>query len=288
MKIALGSAQFGSSYGIANSRGLVNPNQVAEILKIAKLAGIDTIDTAINYGQSESVLGNIDIRSWKIITKLPAIPEDCENIFAWIKQEIEGSVRRLRITKLHGVLLHRPLQLLDDKGPSINEALRELQGQGFVSKLGISVNDPTDLDLIFDKYSFDLVQAPLNILDRRFIDTGWINRLHKSGVEIHSRSVFLQGLLLMPDDKRPSIFNRWASFWEEWSNWLVKMDLSPLEACIGFANSITTIDRIIVGVDTVDHLEEIIQAAEGELTQIPKFELHHDDRLIKPFTWGSL
>ena len=115
MKLAIGTVQFGSHYGIANNSGQVLPNEVEKILKYCSAKGIDTLDTAINYGETESVLGQIGIKHWNVITKLPEVPMNCKDITGWVESSIDKSLERLRITKLDGVLLHRPNQLLEEK-----------------------------------------------------------------------------------------------------------------------------------------------------------------------------
>ena len=57
------------------------------------------------------------------------------------------------------------------------------------------------LSIILALYNFDIVQAPFNLIDRRLIETGWLEKLNMSNIEVHCRSCFLQGLLLMDREK---------------------------------------------------------------------------------------
>src|SRR5581483_2256099 len=104
---------------------------------------------------------------------------------------------RLDVKTLYGLLLHRPQQLLGAEGPTLYQALQGLKKGGQVQKIGVSVYAPSELELLNLRYRFDLVQAPFNLVDRRLHTTGWLQRLKEDGVEIHTRSAFLQGLLLM-------------------------------------------------------------------------------------------
>ena len=99
MKIALGTAQFGSNYGIANKSGKINYKEAKKILKLAKKNKINTIDTAINYLDSEKILGKIGVRKFNIVTKLPAIPKKNKNIEKWIRSKIHKSLKRLKIKR---------------------------------------------------------------------------------------------------------------------------------------------------------------------------------------------
>jgi Aldo/keto reductase family. len=106
----------------------------------------------------------------------------------------------------------------------------------------VSIYNPEELDTLVDKFQVDIVQAPFNILDRRLQTTGWLSRLYEEKVEVHVRSIFLQGLLLMDQGMRPQMFTRWQPLWDQWDNWLREESLTPLEACLGFALSHPEVD----------------------------------------------
>lgn len=288
MKLALGTVQFGLDYGVANNSGRVTSEKASSILDRAQQAGIATLDTAIAYGDSESVLGSIGVKHWRVVTKLPAVPKGCKDINVWVREQVAGSIARLNVERLYGLLLHRPSELLENNGFSLFASMQDLKSEGLVDKIGVSVYGSNELGLLFDKFNFDLVQAPLNILDRSLVVSGWADRLKQAGVEVHTRSAFLQGLLLMPHHARPMKFNVWSEVWDEWDRWLTETDLSPLQACLRYANSLDCIDRVVVGVDSVDQLNQIIDATIGELPSLPLFKYMRDERLVNPATWSGL
>jgi aryl-alcohol dehydrogenase-like predicted oxidoreductase len=288
MKLALGTAQFGMNYGIYNLSGRMSLLEAEEIIRVGREHGIDTLDTAIAYGDSEALLGQLDIGHWKIITKLPSVPNNCTDIEQWVRNQIRQSMTRLRVTKLHGVLLHRPAQLLEPMGPALYNALQSIKSIGMTRKIGVSVYGPHELDALFDTYKFELIQAPLNILDRSLVDSGWTAQLHDAGVEVHTRSVFLQGLLLMPQSQRPVKFLRWTDIWNEWDCWLEREGLTPVQACLRYVTSLSTIDRVVIGVDDVVQLKQILKSADGRLTNLPEFNTLRDARLINPARWNQL
>lgn len=288
MKLALGTVQFGLNYGVANTSGRVSAEMAGEILRRAKMSGLDTLDTAIAYGDSESLLGGLDVQSWKVVSKLPAVPEGCINVAQWVKAQTQASLERLGLKSLHGLLLHRPEQLLEGTGSDLYAALQSLKAEGLVDKVGVSVYGPAELADLWPRYRFDLIQAPLNILDRSLMDSGWAARLKDAGVEVYTRSAFLQGLLLMPADKRPARFQRWADIWLEWDRWLSATRLTPVQACLRYVTALDAIDRVVVGVDTAAQLNEIIAAADGVLDNLPSFRPLQDERLINPAIWDQL
>jgi aryl-alcohol dehydrogenase-like predicted oxidoreductase len=288
MKLALGSAQFGLDYGVANNLGQVKPEEIREILNFAREFGIDTLDTAISYGRSESILGEIGISSWKVVSKLPDLPNKYIDLHKWVTAQAVKSIKNLGISQLYGFLIHHPSQLLGDRGEELYEALESLKKSNLIKKIGISIYKPSELELLFEFYKFDLVQAPVNILDRSLEESGWSQKLKRAGVEIHARSIFLQGLLLMPPAHRPAKFIHWKDILNEWDRWLISANITPLEACLQYVDTLHFVDKIIVGVDSIDQLKEIIKAKNGKTLSPPVFNSLLDDRLINPSTWNFL
>lgn len=285
-KLALGTVQFGLAYGVANTSGCLTTQEAARVVQAAKLSGIDTLDTAIAYGRSEETLGQLGIGGWKVVTKLPAIPPGSNDVAGWVEAEVCGSLGRLRIDRLHGLLLHRPGDLFGAAGPAYLSALDALKDSGLVDKVGVSIYAPDELDSLFALRRFDMVQAPISILDQRMIRSGWTRRLAAVGVELHSRSAFLQGLLLMPETARPKQFSRWSSTWQAWASWLGETGLTPLQACLAYALSVEGVDRVIVGVDGVAHLEEILRESTAQLPSLPAWPEPVDPILLNPSLWN--
>jgi aryl-alcohol dehydrogenase-like predicted oxidoreductase len=286
-KIALGSAQFGMPYGIANKNEKINMHDVESILYTAKNHGVDTLDTAIAYGNSEIILGEIGVSDWNIITKLPELPIDNRDVTNWVSDSIFSSLKRLRVESLYGLLLHQPEQLLQQDGHKIYEVLQKLKESGVIKKIGISIYGPEILGSIITNYSFDIVQAPYNIFDQRINESGWLSSLSDNNVEIHIRSIFLQGLLLMNKNKRPESFLRWQQLWEKWEKWLSDTGMNALEACVSHAVSNEKIDKVIVGVDSKEQLLEILKANRIKRYDIPACLVCTDIELIDPSRWNT-
>jgi len=288
MKLGLGTVQFGQSYGIANNAGQVNGKEVKNILDYAFLSGIDTLDTAISYGESEIVLGDVGVKDWNVISKLPSIPKDCTEIDAWISNQVDFSLKRLGIKCLEGLLLHNPSQLLTPNGKLIWNSLIKLREENKVKKIGFSIYMSEDLELLMRNFQPCIVQAPYNIIDRRLADLGWLEKMYKSGIEIHVRSIFLQGLLLFGKKDRPIFFDKWSHVWDKWHQWLEELDLTALEACLSFALGDERISKVIVGVDSNSHLKEILSSANTLISDFPKELCVRDSGLIDPTNWDFL
>jgi aryl-alcohol dehydrogenase-like predicted oxidoreductase len=287
-RIALGTAQFGAAYGIANASGQVSLQSAREILDVARAADVDTLDTAALYGASEATLGQIGVADFLVVTKLPGLPDDCGNVDAWVRAATTASLRRLNVASLAGLLLHRPADLLGANGEALFAALLALKSEGLVAKIGYSVYSPDEFDALVKSYSPDLVQAPYNVFDRRLEASGWLSRLRDIGAEVHTRSAFLQGLLLFPRGGWPKKFQPWRGLLEIWHDWCEMRGLTPVQAALAHALGLPGVDRVVVGVDSAPQLQKIVQASGGSGVDVPVDIRSSDDALINPSRWNAL
>jgi len=289
LKLALGTAQFGMTYGVANQSGQLNNEEASQILKLAREMGISTLDTAIGYGDSEKVLGELGVNYFKVVTKLPALPDNVLDVDSWIESEIIGSLTRLGVKSVYGVLLHRSEDLLGHRGNHVIRSLRRLKSNGITQKTGISIYNPSELESMPKAADIDIVQAPLNLVDRRLETSGWLQRLSTQGIEIHTRSAFLQGLLLMPRRAIPKKFERWNNLWDIWHNCLSEYQYTASAACLSYPLSLPEVDRVVVGLDSKRQLEELISITKMNVTPYDwTFMMSHDEQLINPHQWSRL
>jgi len=288
VKLALGTVQFGLDYGIANKQGQVSREEARSILDCARTGGMDTLDTAIAYGDSEGRLGEIGISDWQVVSKLPTVPKACGDVSQWVADALRSSLQRLKVKRLYGLLVHEPQQLLNKDGDKLYQALQQQKRDGFVQHIGVSIHDPDNIQPLCIRYRFDIVQAPFNILDRRLIDSGGLSYLAELGVELHTRSVFFQGLLLMTPSDRPKKFNRWASLWSNLEKWLTDSKLTPVQACLRYAVSFPEINKVIIGVDSLNQLKEVLQATAGPIPQVPQELQAYDIDLLDTDRWAKL
>jgi aryl-alcohol dehydrogenase-like predicted oxidoreductase len=289
VKLGLGTVQFGMDYGIARPASKTPASEVAMILAQASKAGMNVLDTAMEYGDCEAVLGGADVKGWKVVTKLPGLPENKKgNIDAWARNAVKYSMSRLGVSELYGLLLHKPAQLRSEVGKQLFNALSVLRDEGLVRKIGVSIYEPEELDSYLDIGRIDLVQAPLNLLDRRLITSGWLERLLKQDTAVHVRSVFLQGLLLMGSDERPEQFKRWSQVWSSLDAWLDDAGLDRLSACLAFINSVDGIEAAIVGVNSIEQLNQILGAMKTHSGPFPDFTETAGRELLDPRAWPNL
>lgn len=285
MKLAIGSAQFGLDYGVANLSGKISLEEGEKILETARANGIDTIDTAADYGQSESILGKLGVNDFRLVTKLPSRRDISQPICDWISSSISSSLEKLRVSALDGLLLHRPEQLESENAKEFIRAVEREKLQGRLKKFGISVYDPNEIQRVTGLMNVDVIQVPMNVFDRRFLDSSLLQKLHESGVEIHVRSAFLQGLLLVKLEDLPHKFKRWVPLFESWQNWLQENDLHPIQGCLVAVND-SRIDRVVIGFDNSNQAREVISFVQLRIDEFcaPHFNCN-DIQLLNPSNW---
>ncbi len=288
-KLALGTVQFGTDYGI-NSGVKVQADEVSRIIHYARNNGINLLDTAQLYGSSEKVLGDSNTQDFNVVSKTRGFDKEdiTESIASFVISDLNQSLKLLKRNSLYALLVHHGEDLLRPGGEFIFNKLQILKDKGLVSKVGVSAYIDNQLIDIIDRFDIDIIQLPMNIFDRRLIDNGLLNKIYSKGIEIHTRSIFLQGLLLMDPEKRPKIFDRWSTLWKIWDEWLYDNKLSALEATLRYMISLPEISRVLVGVDNKDQLQNIIKALEGNIPTIPKELSTNDPDLLNPGNWSNL
>ena len=254
---------------------------ISNIFEIAGEMGIQVLDTASTYGEVELKIAKLSNKQFQIITKFPEVKSGME-----LNEQLNGSLKRLNVDHIYGYLAHNPDTLI--ASPDLWEVLLKAKRNGWVEKIGYSLYYPSELKKLLELgYKPDLVQIPYSLLDRKF--ESYLPLLKNLDIEIHVRSVFLQGLLLMPRNKIPKIFNKWSEVWDKWSLELKKHNLSASEVCLSYPLSLPEIDRIVIGVDNVSQLNDIIKKSKSQHSQIDcSFMISNDQMLINPSNWYKL
>ncbi len=268
MKIGLGAVQFGVDYGVSNIYGKTDKYEVSQILQYAHKNGISVIDTATSYGDSENILGEvISNRDWKFVTKTPHFSDKClDNTHVeQLKELFHRSLFNLRQEDIYGLLLHSCDDLLKPGGELLFQEMERLRSIGMIEKIGVSVYSSKQIEAILGKFNIDLIQLPINIFDQHLFVDGWLEELKNNDIEIHARSIFLQGLLLMPLDSIPPYFLPIKEKIEMFSKSAKELSLSKLELALGYVMGIHEIDQVLVGVNTVNQLQEIIKATQIQI-----------------------
>jgi aryl-alcohol dehydrogenase-like predicted oxidoreductase len=272
-KIGLGSVQFGIPYGVSNKDGQTSATEVTKILDCANKCGMTAIDTASAYGNAQEVLGQNDLNCFKIISKFMPL-----EVGDSIRIQLEKSLSNLKINSLYGYLAHRPLNLIDN--PKEWEELLILKQQNKIKKIGLSLNEPRELDLLLNKGMMpDLIQVPYNYFDNRFKDI--LIDLKARGCEIHTRSTFLQGLFFTDVQKLPSFFDE------------VKKNINELQinlsdnlpgTLLKHVLSLDFIDVVIMGVENEKQLKSNLTNINAS-HYLPPNDFNFSDSVLMPSKW---
>jgi len=284
-KLALGTVQFGLDYGINNNQGKIAVEDVKKIVKQAKDAGIFVIDTAQAYGDSEKVLGNVGVQEFDVITKiiLPK-PE------VTLKNEVLFSLQRLNIPVLYGILFHDFNYW--QSAPHLWTELEKLKQDGLTKKIGFSLYHPEQWHIIQENgITPDLLQIPLNLLNQEF--QPYLSQFKASGIEVHVRSAFLQGLLLMEPESLPVQFLEIKPKIEVLKQLSEKWNVRRTNICLLWLWQNKCIDHIVVGVDSTTQWQENLNAAQwceknfNNLKIEPSLFRCETENIINPSKWKS-
>lgn len=293
MRLALGTAQLGMAYGVSGPGRKVSTAEFSKILDFARVYGIDTLDTAAQYGDSETRLGDLGVTDFDIVTKLPSLPERTLDLFAWTRECLETSLTRLKCNSVRGVLIHNASDAAGDRGAELLSALASLVEEGLIKKIGVSVYGPSTLEQISDFSNISLVQGPFNLVDNRLIQSGWMERLASLGVEIHTRSVFLQGALLEDHRSLNRYFLEWSESFASFERFVNEWNVTKATACLSRPLSRCEVKKIVVGVHSLGQLKEIRSSVEWlsddknlkKLSGLWGLMAHTDPKLIDPRLW---
>ena len=276
-------------YGIANSSGQPSCAVVAQIVGKAKELGISLIDTAAAYGDSESVLGAVigADAAIRIVTKTRPIGSatidqaDVESV----DRSFAASLTHLKRRTVYGLLVHEAGDLLASGGERLWDWLETVKSAGRAAKIGVSVYSPNQLQQLLRRYpDIEIVQLPFNVYDQRFARSGLLDALRAQRVEVHARSVFLQGLLLIPPDRLPAQFERLRDRHAELHDLLRRSGLSPLAGALSICMRDPRLDAVVVGCESPRQLAEIAAALDGDC-DLGDFAMT-DETVVDPRLWA--
>ena len=278
MKLALGTVQFGLDYGVTNQSGKVAESKIEGILDFAKSNGIDILDTASGYGNSEQVLGGVGVDDYQIITKTTSLKHGVDEVIRGFYQ----SLKYLNQKSVDGLLIHDINEVNNKEFNDLFERLNKLKQQGLINKIGFSVYTPEQVNFLLDNFDFDIIQLPFNVFDTRLSEGGQLQALKKKNIEIHARSIFLQGILL-DFNNLSSYFSTWREQFDKYQKSVEKSGMSLLEYALNFVLNTQELDKVLVGVNSERQLREIIQSTKKE----GKSSAHpiNDVNLLNPSLW---
>lgn len=287
-KIILGTAQFGMDYGINNSIGKLQKENVKDILDFAFESNIFFLDTAEAYGDSQEIIGHYhesSINRFNIVTKFCPkrmdLPED-------LNRRIRKNIDILNVDSLYGYLFHSIHDFKKYYFQYQNE-IEELKREGLIKKIGVSVYTNDEVEELLEHNFIDLIQLPFNLFDNKNKRSSIINKAKERGIEIHARSIFLQGLIFKSVKDLPEKVRILQPYFNE-INRISKMNNLDLKSLsLNYVNHQKNIDNIVIGVDSVEQLKEDMLAFQNEIPdevikQIDSIDVKEEE-LLYPYNW---
>lgn len=283
MQLALGTVQFGLDYGVSNTQGQVDIDELAAILNFAQDSGIKLLDTALQYGDAQKRLGQLQAaKHFKIISKLTATSFNNKGI----TEQLETTLSQLQCPQITGVMFHDADELLASQGKLAFAELEQCKSQGLTQSIGVSVYKPEQLIAILERFELDLVQLPFNCLDQRFVPL--FSQLEQLGIEVHCRSLFLQGLLLMEPEQRPSWFQQFQPQLDKFEQAQQQAKTSKLTTALAIGEDYKAINYGVIGCTSVNQLAEIITSHKQAKLALNWPQLASDDeQLLLPYNWQN-
>jgi aryl-alcohol dehydrogenase-like predicted oxidoreductase len=282
-KVVIGTASWGSEYGLFNSAG-ADVEAAKSILEIALSGGVTAIDTAPAYGDSESILGGCELAEFDLHTKIDS--KTWDRGADYTLGQLRESLGRLGIERLKGLTFHSAESFLGDPKRAM-EFVSRIRAEGLAQNWGVSVYEPFQVMEIMRFAAPDYIQAPVNLLDRRFLASSFLERIGEKSVGLQARSIFLQGLLLQGLGGIPRQFKPWADLFSRYSSLALEHGISRFEFALLPVLQDPAVQTAVVGVNEESHIRDLVTAvADGiSVPSLSEIESMDDLDLIDPRKW---
>lgn len=258
-KFILGTANFGGVYGISQEEK-INKQQLAYIVSCAQKNGINHFDTASAYDDAQKTLGELldHSRDIKIDSKIS--DKECQTVNS-IVESVKKSINDLKVNKLSTLYLHNSDTLLGANKNVTKAGLLKVIQSGLAERIGVSAY--TLNEVVACKFFFPELtrfQVPENICDRRLFNSLDLEEISRNGTEIYIRSIFLQGLLLMPGSAIPLALHKAKKCIDDLDLYSELNRVSKVDLCIAYAKTVSWASKAVIGVDSESQLQEIIKS----------------------------
>jgi aryl-alcohol dehydrogenase-like predicted oxidoreductase len=274
-KLGLGTAQLGLDYPNTDPRGRSPEIEVADILQMAARAGLPQLDATVAFGAAERALGRALPRPNPFRTVIKTARADRGPDF--VEVEARASLARMGLERAYAVVVQSAGDLFGPFGQALWDRLKQLRDEGLFDRIGVSVYASDDPLGVVRRFKPDIVQAPASLLDQRLLVSGELAQVAELGVEVHLRSIFLQGLLFLPPDRVPAELRGASGRLSRVRRMIAEGRSDPLQAALGFALSRPEASCVVVGVSTAAELAAVMAAAQTPPPELDWDEMAMDD-----------
>lgn len=288
-KIILGSAQLIKNYGISNSKATTKQN-FFKLLDNCVKRGIKIIDTSDSYENAQEIIGKYKKCKFEIITKYYFKNKMNKKYYEKIiKKNLSNTKAAIGFHTLHAVLIHNIHQIDKNSLSLISNLLVQMKKKRLINKIGISIYNQEDLQKITNLKLIDILQVPINVLDRTFTKKKFLNKIKLHNIELHGRSIFLQGLLLMKPiqiKKRIKLPN--YNIFKKWHSYTKKSLENKILTCLSFVLKIRQLDYCVIGFNSSNQLDKLMQLIlKDKIYFKPSFKTQNK-KIINPQNWNLI
>tara|TARA_X000000950_G_scaffold47622_1_gene55148 strand:+ start:528 stop:1376 length:849 start_codon:yes stop_codon:yes gene_type:complete len=278
-KVILGVTQFGLNYGILNQHNSNKKKKLRQILNFSKKKGINSIYSSKYYGNANKFLATENLNYFKLYIKFKSQDLLKKNFL----EDFEKMKKKLKKNNLI-LMLDRFENLKKRERLKIYNILLDLKKDKKINKFGYSIYSFKNLKKICHEFKPNILQCPYNVIDRRLEEKKLLQFLKINKIEIHVRSIFLQGLLILHYSKHPRKFLNWKKIFKKFDDQIQHYKISNLDWCLNFIEKNKYINKILLGVDNIDQLREICSFKNNGKIKFPKMYVK-DEKLINPSKW---
>ena len=257
-KLALGASQFRFEGAPAHPRARTPQAEVAEIVTVAARAGVRLLDAGVSYDSAETMIGSApSLHEFRLLVRAARPDKGPEHVEA----EARASLARLGVTKAEAIIVQNAGDLFGRHGPDLWDKLMDLKARGLFDKIGIVALASDDPIGIAKRFHPDIIQSPASLLDQRLLTSNVLATVASLGVEVHLRSIFMQGLIFLPPDRMTGPLKGAASSLSRVRRMIAEGRSDPMQAALGFALSRPEASAVIVNVTSAQELNAMIAAA---------------------------
>jgi aryl-alcohol dehydrogenase-like predicted oxidoreductase len=279
-KITIGCANIGYAYGLDSIK--IKKSEVKKIFNFCNENKINCFDTADVYKNSYNILKENKF-SIKVDTKV-FLDNDWKN-YEYCKKHLLKIKKSLGFKYIDTLYVHNPKFLINNRSKKLASNLSRLKTEGFFKKTGISIYTYDTLYRDLKKFKFDAVQCPFNVFDQRLINKGHLNKLKKMNIKVHVRSIFLQGALLNENMEKKKKLRQFSKELNYYFNYIKLNNIKPLEFCLNYVLNVKKIDKFIIGINSKNHLKEIINFKINKKYNYNLFDYSYKQNLLDPGLW---
>ena len=286
-KLIIGTANWGQNYGALGTNKRLSTDKLKTLIQLLKEKNIDTLDTSLLYGDAVNRIMNYCDQKFQIYTKFAANLESNTQGFVFKNRAlISKAITKFPNQTVHGLYVHNVEAIFSPNFHKLVDLLQEVKEKYKNLKIGISVYSNNEIEEVLKVWTPDIIQLPVNLFDRRLINSGALYKLKDRCVEIHARSIFLQGILLAERSDLPAVFDRWTENFEKLEQWCLDKNISKTAICLSFVHNLQWVDRIVLGVNDGGQLVDILNSKLLDSQKgISKLAVHDSDKLLDPRTW---